>query len=350
MNRIFLALVSYIYTLFVFSQDRPYMKINMGGASVCFYTDRVDSITFSTIGIPSLSPSSYTMESKVIDGIGDSMTRGAGGNGVSYLNVLNRLLGEDWTVNNYGIGGESAATIFGRINSTPFLVDVDSCFLCVLDTLNIDLTNVYGHVVAPLKQSNSFAKANIGGVGGTLYINKNTPKPSNYFFVKERPLYVTPNMPIEITQDSIMHNSCHKKIIWVGQNGGYGNGKLSGSARSAADVSRLISMIMTYLIYEKPSDYLVLSPPCNTSDLLESMFESAFGDRFLNVRSEMINNGITRAIELKLIENATNEDLECVNDYRIPKSFVSSGVHFNETGYTLLAYFVYDKIKSVWKP
>lgn len=345
----------------VFSQNKDYsMVVHMNKDSVCFNIDYVDSITFpSCISSLPFFSSVDQKEEHVIDGIGDSMTAGAGGSGTTYLNVLQKLLAQDWVTKNYGIGGESAATILGRFNAIPYLVVSDSCYTSTSDTIPIKLSNCYNQLVLPLLQGYKTASVEINGVKGELFTSTTDMRAENadYFFVKSTDvpsIYISDKTPVKILKNAEVHNSRHKKIIWIGQNGGFGINQTSrysrgGSNNSREDVSRLISMIRTYLIYESPSDYLILSPPSNTSSLLESMFMSAFGERFLNVRGKMVESGIEKAKELGLIENATDEDIQYIESNRIPMSFKCDNTHFNKIGYTLLAHFIYERIKTVWK-
>ena len=57
---------------------------------------------------------------------GDSLTAGAGGNGVNYPDILSKLL--NLKVLNYGVGGEGTANIARRQGAIPFYItNNDSC-------------------------------------------------------------------------------------------------------------------------------------------------------------------------------------------------------------------------------
>jgi hypothetical protein len=53
---------------------------------------------------------------------GDSLTFSYGGDGLTYPGTLKKLLGNQYEVNNLGIGGESTITIAGRQGSIPMRV------------------------------------------------------------------------------------------------------------------------------------------------------------------------------------------------------------------------------------
>ncbi len=61
-------------------------------------------------------------ESLTLFDIGDSLTFGYGGEGVTMSSTTKDLLGDKWEVYNYGVGGENTLTISGRYGSIPFYI------------------------------------------------------------------------------------------------------------------------------------------------------------------------------------------------------------------------------------
>lgn len=93
-----------------------------------------------------------------------------------------------------------------------------------------------------------------------------------------------------------------------------------------------------------------MSPPEFTTDDIENDLELEFGSCFINVRKEMINNGIQIAKIIGLLDSnyPTEDDLEDIGNNKIPRSLRSDNVHFNEIGYKVLAHIIYNKICVIW--
>jgi hypothetical protein len=287
----------------------------------------------------------------VIDCIGDSLTSAG-----KYEEKLKELTG--FNVINLGVGGESVSTILGRMNGIPYKVKEKITIPQTTDKVQVKLTNIYNQRLLPLLQGAKTLNVEIRGINGVLTTTQMEAEAStaDYFFNRlnggeQAEINIGEN--IYISTNKIYQKSERYKIIWVGQNGGFSideTGRHQGDFNNVQDVKRYISMIKTYLGVINPNKYIVMSPPKKTSDLVENEMEKEFGANYINVRKQMVNNGISLALQYGyLVGNyPTEQDIEDINNNIVPTSLRSDTVHFNQAGYYVLAHIIYDVIKIVW--
>ena len=287
----------------------------------------------------------------VIDCIGDSLTSAG-----KYEEKLKELTG--FNVINLGVSGESVSTILGRMNGIPYKVKEKITIPQTTDKVQVKLTNIYNQRLLPLLQGAKTLNVEIRGINGVLTTTQIEAEAStaDYFFNRlnggeQAEINIGEN--IYISTNKIYQKSERYKIIWVGQNGGFSideTGRYQGDFNNVQDVKRYISMIKTYLGVINPNKYIVMSPPKKTSDLVENEMEKEFGANYINVRKQMVNNGISLALQYGyLVGNyPTEQDIEDINNNIVPTSLRSDTVHFNQAGYYVLAHIIYDVIKIVW--
>ena len=287
----------------------------------------------------------------VIDCIGDSLTAAG-----KYEEKLKELTG--FNVINLGVGGENVGTILGRMNGIPYKVKEKITIPQTTDKVQVKLTNIYNQRLLPLLQGDKTLNVEIRGINGVLTTTQIEAEAStaDYFFNRlnggeQAEINIGEN--IYISTNKIYQKSERYKIIWVGQNGGFSideTGRYQGDFNNVQDVKRYISMIKTYLGVINPNKYIVMSPPKKTSDLVENEMEKEFGANYINVRKQMVNNGISLALQYGyLVGNyPTEQDIEDINNNIVPTSLRSDTVHFNQAGYYVLAHIIYDVIKIVW--
>jgi len=271
---------------------------------------------------------------------GDSLTAGAGGSGVTYPNVLQELINEniyDIPVVNMGVGGENTNTIMGRAGSVPFVVDA---FTIPADRTKVEI-NIHssnGNPVAPLRQGDGGVNpVTIAGVEGIISIEQesSTSKEYTYYFQRSKS-----GNSVYVKEDTIVYTASFKKynnyipIIFMGQNGGY------------EDAQDLINQINSILDMDKWNEkFLVLGLTTGDAESrreLESLMESEYGDRYLNLRNYLSKNGL----EIAGLE-PTAEDKEAIAVGAVPPSLLSDKVHFNSYGYKVIGHAIYERMQEL---
>ncbi|MCM3216355.1 hypothetical protein M3612_17870 [Niallia taxi] len=271
---------------------------------------------------------------------GDSITAGAGGDGTTYPNVLKEIISREVysiPVINMGVGGDNTKAIMGRAGSVPFVVNE---FTIPKDNskveIKIQLSN--GDFVAPMRQGNGgINPVTIAGVKGKISIEQESVVSDKYTYYFERALAgdiveVRDNTVINIANDSAYNN--YVPIIFMGQNGGY------------EDSEDLIKQIKSIISMDKSNDkYLVLGLTSGdeaTREALEEDMEREFGNKYLNLREFISENGL-EAAGIK----ATEKDKKAMKVGAVPPSLLYDTTHFNAEGYKVIAQVVYERLESL---
>lgn len=271
---------------------------------------------------------------------GDSLTAGAGGEGITYPNVLQGLIKKNIysiPIVNMGVGGENTKTIIGRAGSVPFEVDK---FTIPEDKskVKISMHSSDGSVVAPLRQGDGgINPVTIAGVEGNITIEQESSisKDFRYYFQRTKTgetVYVKDDTTIMTDSQPKYEN--YIPIVFMGQNGGYLNNQ------------DLINQINSILEMDKANDkYLVLGLTTgdkdNRKDIDESM-EKEYGDRYLNLREYLSVNGL----EIAGI-TPTEEDEDAMEIGSVPPSLLADDVHFNSDGYEVIGHAVYERLSKL---
>jgi lysophospholipase L1-like esterase len=273
--------------------------------------------------------------------IGDSLTYGAGATrGTNaYPDVLKTLTG--MTVNNFSVGGEGSAQIAARHGGNPFVV---APFTIPADTstVNITLKNMEGTALTTEAQGwyteSGINPCFINGVQGNI----NYASGSNNFSRITAGSSVTVTRPTIVKTDCMVNHLSDITIIWSGTNG----------VKTVSDVdnlSKYINAIINSLTHKK---YIVIglqaiSPPnyvANSTDMIAINQELAkrYGKYFLDIYTYMINYGLQDAGIA-----ATAQDTTDLSNGIIPTSLRYDSVHFNPSGYQVVAQQVYQRLQDL---
>lgn len=297
---------------------------------------------------------------RTIDCVGDSLTYGAGTTPslYAYPIFLAQFLRYRYLTNNLGVGGENAATILGRMNAIPYQLGADVTIPADVQDIQITLVNCYGQKLLPLLQGASSLLVRIAGVDGLLTTTQTNPSATSadYYFTRAtsgNAVDVKAGECVWIRSTAAAGLPYRDKIVWIGQNGGYGlnsDDRYAGDPNSASDRARLIKMIRTYVSGLQGGRYLVLSPPKATNDTLEAEIQAEFGGAFLNVRKWMMANGIRVATDTGWLGSGhpDADDLADITNGLIPRCLRADNVHFNTAGYAAIAYAIAQQIQIVW--
>lgn len=289
---------------------------------------------------------------KKIYGIGDSLTYEG-----TYLTELSTLTGI--ATKNLGVGGEDVPTILGRVNSLPYKVASDIIIPASnASEVEFSITSDYGAVL-PLRGNNN-CRVQIAGIIGTLRTEAGSWATSaTYFFKRENSgdaVSVKAGEPMYCVGYGAGYQSrfgsvpsSQYQILWMGQNGGFYVS--DGTSITQDDADNLVSIIKGHIERTQPQNFIVASPPKNTNTILENTLSKAFGGSFLNVRKQLVDNGIRVALDNGYLvgEYPTAQDTQDIQNGIIPTSLRADAVHLNVAGYKTFARICYENIiKNVW--
>lgn len=284
----------------------------------------------------------------IIEYWGDSLTQGnQDGTGVSRASVLQSLLGENYTIRNWGSGGEKSNTIACRQGGLSFVVKPNQT-IPASGYVYLDIVDNEGRAVN-MRSSLSGANVNpcyINGIKGTLS-NGETWGESPYKFVRsESGNELVINRPTTlITNAQLKKDKNNVLIIEMGQNGGYDN-----------DINVLIRQIKQMIDFANVSKYLV----CGFVSSVEANFErneslsNAFGRHFIDVMAYLstpIYDDSKAIISSYGLGDAgltaTTQDITDITNGFVPSSLKYDSVHFNQYGYTVQANLEYQRGKEL---
>ncbi len=304
---------------------------------------------------------------------GDSLTLGSSGN-VSYPSVLKTYLdtyftgvydfrstipnAEDYArlkwdeykvkvpVVNMGAGPEDSYTVLGRAGALPYVAGEDLIIPAEMEPVEIKLTSENGKRVYPLTGGNAgINSVVIGDVEGTLSIESSPYYYGGYryFFTRStvgEETYVPAGTVVRTAATDQYRNYIH--IVCIGTYGSYNN---------AED---LVQQVKTLLARQaqNPERFLVLGLcSANNSiyntyslDAIDTAMMQAFGNRYINVRKYLAEDGLADA---KI--SPTSKDKTLVKSGMVPESFMASAnsVELNGKAYALIGKLVYSRMESL---
>lgn len=291
--------------------------------------------------------------------IGDSLTGGTDG---SYPEFLEKKMIRDGyyiPVFNLGIGGENTVTIAGRLGGIPYRVyEFD---MPEDDTpVKIEFADDDVHKILPFRQlgNNGINPVVINGVPGELSLNEDGME---YYFTRifdDDDLTESQERLIEeaASEDNVANAAedhiwdvetraatSHEDgiyIIFMGENGGFeSNEELIAQQKAILD--RQV----------KNSDkYLIIGLSTGTAEMreeLDELMQKEYGNKFINIREYLSGTDA----EGRIFQDArkygvefTDEDIAEMQQGMVPGSLRGDDIHFNKTGYMLLADVVYERI------
>lgn len=264
---------------------------------------------------------------------GDSLTEGTGGDGVNFPDVLAQKTGR--TVLNYGVYAERASLIAARQGGNPQHVEE-------LNEIPASVTPVKVNVVGDngnweMWCNNGDAGVNpcrIAGVLGNLTIDENDG--SRYFTrLTAGDVVMVPSGEKFYTHAMMDMRADDIYVIWAGSSDGL------FEDRSIDDVVRYIKSMIKY---GKCSRYVIINYTAKYNiggaiDEWNNRLAAEFGDNCLDIRSYLINEGLSDA---GITPSA--EDLKCINDGEIPASLRTDGSHGTGDFYRIVGEQVYNKL------
>ena len=262
----------------------------------------------------------------IIDCWGDSLTAGAGSTNYSYPKKLQELIGDSFTVNNYGQGSEVAEAIAFRQGGLNALIGAFTPSTSYVE--NEMLVSVNGKDLLPtLNYQGTYYGNNIVYIGSTPYIYRRI---SNKCMLA----CATGNVPSAYTRPMMVRaegkGTKHILIVCMGQ-----NGWVNTDNHTLADI---ISKMIEHNNYDK---YIVVGIPSGSKtskEEQEKVLSSCFGNHFVNAREYISTYGLS---DSNL--TPTEEDTSAMSEGRIPPQLRVDGVHMNDYGYIAMANCIYQR-------
>lgn len=275
----------------------------------------------------------WNYEKKNVYCWGDSLTMGHGGNNVSYPSVLQSLLGNKYKVFNMGVGGESGDTIACRQGGMVAYLESDTTFTKNIAT-DFNAKTIYGVQIKPSRQLgdiNGYILGNKGVVGWNNSTSMSTFTSTQTFTAKK-------GTPVIITQKM---TEPYLQIICIGQNG-VGNVNVNPQSENnyktwcevidtMQNSTNAITIVLSLLDGSVSYD--------NTVDLYA---QKKYGGRYIESRQELSKYGLS-IVGI----TPTSQDIERMEEEKVPTSLFSDSVHLNAKGYTAWATIIYWHLKGM---
>ena len=302
-------------------------------ATISGYTQKYKPYELESKRLQKLE-SELTVKNQIVC-FGDSLTRGAGGNGVSYPSVLKGLVGDNYSIINQGSGGENTIAILSRQGSVATYVNN------IIIPANKTAVN--------LCQPNEYLESNLGinsllSIAGDMtginpcYINGvrgilskvNDGNGVYYTFTRSNDgEEVVINRPTRIFFNATDRYNNSILCLLIGQNGGYNTEE------------ELVEQIRNAISHNNSGKYIILGLTTGSTTeraSLEKAMQNTFGLHYLNTRKYLCMYGLSDAN----IEPTTQDENDIKNGI-VPNSLRSDSVHLNDKGYTVLGNIVYKK-------
>lgn len=274
------------------------------------------------------TPTNYT----IIDCWGDSLTQGAGATNYPYPKKLQELIGEQFVVNNYGQGSETAEVIAFRQGGMGAIVLPFTAGANVSDYNKVTINSVNGASLETMSYSGKYyGNANVYLNGTDKWMFRRSDGGSLNLVCADGSL-----LGKEYSRPTIVfaegEGIGHVAIICIGQNGW------------AAQTSRpeaLADIIQKMVEHNGSERYIVVGRPTgnkNERNVEEIILASRFSNHFVNAREYISAYGLS--------DNGlspTQEDTESMSSGAIPPQLRIDNVHMNDYGYTAMANCIFNR-------
>lgn len=305
---------------------------------------------------------------------GDSLTLGSSGN-VSYPSVLKtyldtyfcdiydfrstilnaedyaRLQWDDYKVSvpvvNMGAGPEDSNTVLGRAGALPYVVGEDVTIPAGVEPVEIALRSENGSIVSPLTGGNAGVNnVFIGDVEGTLSIDSSDYYYSSryrYFFTRlteGEETFMPAGTVVKTAATDLYRDYIH--VVWI------------GSYDTISNADELVQKVKTLLDRQtKNTDRYIVIGLCSVNqsiygtylmDSIDTAMMQAFGNRYINVRKYLVEDGLADAGI-----SPTSEDRINISEGMIPRSFVttSNTIDLNGKAYGVIGRLIYNRMESL---
>lgn len=283
---------------------------------------------------------------KIVEYWGDSLTQGnQDGSGVSRKSIMSTLLGETWTVNNYGVGGEPSNAIAARASGIYGIITPGVTIPA--DGSTVDLTghlkDIYGNDIAwgsgiYSSAYSSWITVNPCKVDGVDCILQRANASSPITIKRQAPgTAIVVTRPTYIVMNSETFEKNPVLLICIGQNEGFNR-----------DADELISQIDGIIDARKADRYIVFGMShalygYTWQASINEKLKMHYGKHYYDIEAYMktpVYSGDTIVSSYALQDaeiTPTASDLTAIGNNQYPPSIMFDAIHFNQYGYKVWA-------------
>ena len=282
------------------------------GANVPYIDEEIDNIN------KKIKP----FESKIIECIGDSQTGGGVYGGSSYPTLLKENHLTDYTIRNYGNGGENVYCIAWRCGVLPLYINP---FTLSKDaTTQVSITRTLGNNLPIGNLFTAWDNANpitVNGIKCYTDINSKIQRVSSGTedITFDRPVLAIP--PHGVNEENCIH------IILMGQNGGVST--LDEYIYLLKTIENAMPNYKYIIIPPYTKSFLTIIGNVTYSNFLKKMYQN-FGSHVFDLRQYLVSYG--------LADNnltPTSEDSAAISNGEVPPQlYADQDVHLNDYGLT----------------
>lgn len=276
---------------------------------------------------------------------GDSLTWGQGSVNTPYPKQLESLINDEYVnVLNCGVQGNTTKAIIARMGGLGLFVSSD--ITIPADTTEVELNlkhyspssdgvlgiqTIYG-------DSNSKDRINPVTINGVQYIIRyGAPFASGYSIRRISAGSTTTSIKSGskiITYGASLSSKSRINIFYCGQN-------------DTASFDTLFPIINQGFKFTNSKKNLFISSAIARTESAEIAAEKEYGSAYINLYQEMSTRGISIAKSLNLIGSGIGDSAWNVVDTTCVNGLMYDGIHWNEVGYKVLGYIVYERLKSL---
>jgi len=259
--------------------------------------------------------------------------------------ILQKLLGSDYEVRNFAVGGETSHTIAARQGGVPcwcideFTLPADTSQVAISTASNVRLQNKYGKPITPALQGsapyinpcyvqNIACTLSYNSSDTTWYIQRNTASDSETLIIAKSLIFFN---------NAFNERNPHAVIFWAGAN--------NPNYNSDENRQQLIQTYKDMVSFSVTENFLIIGDPMNdnaTADdiealkVTEQMLSDEFGLRFFNWRERAINYALS-----DLGITPTQSDIDNIAIGKIPTSLLNDSIHYKDLAQAYQAWLFY---------
>ena len=250
--------------------------------------------------------------------IGDSLTQGSGGNGITFGGIISSHF--NWDYKNFGVGGESPSTIAYRCKCNIIRIPANTNPTNYF-TPESYISPAMPYPIPPFENGRKFP-ITVNGVKYTATRNGSKIKIDDIS---------SATYPRNIVFDIDSVGDVY--TIWIGTN----------SDRTFDAISPYIDMIVSNINSNK---YVIIGLTIDGTESianLNNQLKDKYKEHFLDIKNLLINYGLN-IVGL----TPTPDDTERINTGNVPSSLLSADkIHFNSNGYKAIGLFVIDHMYAL---
>lgn len=295
-----------------------------------YFRVKITFICFFTIVI--ISGISGQTKFNAISCWGDSKTQGGQETeNVSYPSLLQAMIdsaGYHTQVYNFGATGESSTEIMRRQGSLPLIIQP---FVIPASSEEEVLVAINSRLRVPDAGCNPCV---VAGIEGSIRHDWTDAYQKTFYFRRTKDgNSVVISEKTQVITDAMLHHRSDVLIMDIGYNGDW------------HDDQDWINQYKQMVDYSECKEYIVIGRASHwygTYPEREEMFQSAFGNRYINLTKYYIEHGLSDAgLE------PTEDDLKDINSGIPPRSLFYDEHHENDAGYAVKAKVVFNRLQEL---